>query len=77
MGVDFEFPSLYEKLSGKENLKFLGSLYSKKFRGIDAKMTWSVVFGGEAGRSIFIPALAGLGICIALIYFGFRKMEKR
>lgn len=42
-----------------------------------AKMTWSVVFGGEAGKSIFIPAIAGLVICIALICFGFRKIEKK
>ncbi len=41
-----------------------------------AKMAWSVVFGGEAGKSIFIPAIAGLIICIALIYFGFKKIEK-
>lgn len=35
IGVDFEFPSLYEKLTGRENLKFFGSLYSKKLRDID------------------------------------------
>ncbi|MDF2948749.1 MAG: transporter, ATP-binding protein [Sedimentibacter sp.] len=35
IGVDFEFPSLYEKLTGRENLKFFGSLYSKKLRNID------------------------------------------
>jgi fluoroquinolone transport system ATP-binding protein len=35
IGVDFEFPSLYEKLTGKENLNFFGSLYSKKLRDID------------------------------------------
>jgi fluoroquinolone transport system ATP-binding protein len=27
IGVDFEFPSLYEKLSARENLKFFASLY--------------------------------------------------
>ncbi len=42
-----------------------------------AKMTWSVVFGGEAGKSIIIPAVVGLIICIALIYFGYKKMEKK
>ncbi len=42
-----------------------------------AKMTWSVIFGGEAGKSVFIPAIVGLVICIVLIYFGFRKMEKK
>ncbi len=29
IGVDFEFPSLYEKLTGMENLKFFASLYPK------------------------------------------------
>lgn len=34
IGVDFEFPSLYEKLTGRENLEFFGSLYSKKLKNI-------------------------------------------
>lgn len=34
IGVDFEFPSLYEKLSAVENLKFFGSLYSKPLLSI-------------------------------------------
>jgi fluoroquinolone transport system ATP-binding protein len=34
IGVDFEFPSLYEKLTGRENLLFFGSLY-RKHRDID------------------------------------------
>ena len=34
IGVDFEFPSLYEKMSGEENLRFFGSLYKKN---LDAK----------------------------------------
>lgn len=29
IGVDFEFPSLYEKLTARENLRFFGSLYKK------------------------------------------------
>lgn len=29
IGVDFEFPSLYEKLTARENLNFFGSLYRK------------------------------------------------
>lgn len=29
IGVDFEFPSLYEKLTAKQNLEFFGSLYKK------------------------------------------------
>ncbi|MDD2496763.1 MAG: hypothetical protein PHT78_03030 [Desulfitobacteriaceae bacterium] len=42
-----------------------------------AKMAWSVVFGGEAGKSIFVPAIIGLVFCIGLIYIGFRKLEKK
>lgn len=30
IGVDFEFPSLYEKLTGRENLRFFASLYKKQ-----------------------------------------------
>ncbi|MDA8227844.1 MAG: hypothetical protein M0T74_09160 [Desulfitobacterium hafniense] len=40
-----------------------------------AKMVWSVVFGGEAGKSIFTPAIIGLVICVGLIFLGFRKLE--
>jgi fluoroquinolone transport system ATP-binding protein len=29
IGVDFEFPSLYEKMTARENLRFFGSLYKK------------------------------------------------
>ncbi len=29
IGVDFEFSTMYEKLSAKENLRFFGSLYKK------------------------------------------------
>lgn len=35
IGVDFEFPSLYEKLTARENLKYFGSLYSKKLHDVD------------------------------------------
>ena len=32
IGVDFEFPSLFDKLTAKQNLNFFGSLYSNKLR---------------------------------------------
>jgi len=35
IGVDFEFSSLYEKLTGKQNLQYFGSLYSKNLRNLD------------------------------------------
>jgi len=38
IGVDFEFPSLYEKLTARENLGFFASLYHKH-RDIDALLS--------------------------------------
>lgn len=35
IGVDFEFSTMYEKLTAKENLQFFSSLYEKKPRSID------------------------------------------
>lgn len=35
IGVDFEFPSLYEKLTARQNLSFFGSLYTRKLRDVD------------------------------------------
>lgn len=35
IGVDFEFPSLYEKMTARENLKYFASLYSGEKRDID------------------------------------------
>lgn len=35
IGVDFEFSTMYEKLSARENLQFFASLYEKKPRSID------------------------------------------
>ncbi len=32
IGVDFEFPSLYEKLTARENLSFFSSLYKKRLQ---------------------------------------------
>lgn len=38
IGVDFEFPSLYEKLTARQNLRFFGSLYSQKLRDAEELM---------------------------------------
>ena len=35
IGVDFEFSTMYEKLTARENLKFFSSLYDKKPRPIE------------------------------------------
>lgn len=35
IGVDFEFSTMYEKLTAKENLQFFSSLYEKKSRPIE------------------------------------------
>lgn len=35
IGVDFEFSTMYEKLTAKENLEFFASLYSGKSRDVD------------------------------------------
>lgn len=35
IGVDFEFPSLYEKMTARQNLEFFGSLYKKKGRSAE------------------------------------------
>lgn len=41
------------------------------------KIVWSIHNAGDSGKSIILPAITGLIICCALIYFGFRKLEKR
>ena len=42
-----------------------------------AKMLWSVVFGGESGQAVILPASIGLVVCIALITVGFVRMNKK
>ncbi|HLT06460.1 MAG TPA: hypothetical protein VK014_02980 [Cyclobacteriaceae bacterium] len=41
------------------------------------KIIWSVQHAGEAGKSILTPAVVGLGICIVLIYYGFKRLERK
>jgi hypothetical protein len=41
------------------------------------KIAWSVQNAGESGKSIIIPAILGLLICIGLIFYGFQRLEKK
>jgi hypothetical protein len=42
-----------------------------------AKMLWSVVFGGESGKAVIIPAMIGLVVCIVMVVIGFIRLEKK
>ena len=50
IGVDFEFPSLYEKLTAYENLKYFSSLY-KRHRDIDTLLS-SVGLLSDANKKV-------------------------
>jgi len=39
IGVDFEYSTLYDKLTARQNLEFFSSLYEKKTRAIDNMLT--------------------------------------
>lgn len=41
------------------------------------KIIWSIYNAGEAGKSIIIPAVIGLLLCCGLIFYGFKKLEKK
>lgn len=41
------------------------------------KIIWSIYNAGEAGKSIIIPAVIGLLLCCGLIFYGFKKFEKK
>jgi hypothetical protein len=41
------------------------------------KIFWSIQNAGESGKSIIFPALLGLIICSAVIFYGFKILEKR
>ena len=68
IGIDFEFPSLYEKLTARQNLEFFASLYSGNKRSIndllssvgllsDADKKVSEYSKGMKSRLNFIKAL--------------------
>jgi len=41
------------------------------------KIIWSIQNAGESGKSILIPAIIGLSICCLLLYYGFRRINKK
>lgn len=41
------------------------------------KILWSISLDGGSGKSVIIPALLGLVICVALLYYGFQRLEHR
>ncbi len=51
IGIDFEFPTLYEKLTARQNLKFFGSLYSSPMRDID-KLLAAVELSQDADKKV-------------------------
>lgn len=51
IGVDFEYSTMYEKLSAKENLNFFSSLYKNKIRSIDELLS-SVGLENDADKRV-------------------------
>lgn len=41
------------------------------------KVGWSILFGGEAGKTVVIPAAVGLVVCLFFLYAGFNKLEQK
>ena len=41
------------------------------------KITWSIQNAGESGKSILLPAILGLLICFGLLFYGFKRLEKK
>jgi 4-hydroxybenzoate polyprenyltransferase len=42
-----------------------------------SKILWSIVFGGESASALLPPAVIGLAICNAAVYFGVKWVERR
>ncbi len=40
------------------------------------KILWSIGAEADAGTSVVVPALLGLVICVVLLYYGFKRLEK-
>jgi hypothetical protein len=41
------------------------------------KIAWSVAEGGESGWAVLIPAVIGMLICDAAVYFGVKFVNRR
>ena len=39
------------------------------------KIIWSIQNAGQSGKTIIIPAVLGLQVCIGLIFYGFKRLE--
>lgn len=69
IGIDFEFPALYEKLTARENLRFFASLYKGPTRDVDALLE-SVDLQNDVDKRVsdFSKGMKGrLGFARALI----------
>lgn len=51
IGVDFEYSTLYEKLTARQNMEFFGSLYKKKIRSLD-KLLSSVGLQNDGDKRV-------------------------
>lgn len=41
------------------------------------KIVWSIQNAGDAGKSIIVPAVFGLIVCAIIIFYAFKRLEKR
>lgn len=41
------------------------------------KITWSIMSAGESGKSIIIPAILGLIVCVVFIFLGYKRLENK
>lgn len=41
------------------------------------KILWSIENAGDSGKSIIIPAIIGLLLCFGLIYYGFKRIDRK
>lgn len=69
IGIDFEFPTLYEKLTARQNLAFFGSLYEKPPQDVEGLLA-SVELGCDGDKKVsdYSKGMKGrLGFLRALI----------